>query len=66
MDIQVLISDKLLLRAEIIEKEPMIINLLEKGDKGDPLSTPPVGYFPVRNLYVNNQGKLVVLYDDGQ
>lgn len=38
-----------------------------KGDKGDPgelISTPPVGCYKVTNLYVNQNGKLAVVYDD--
>jgi len=38
--------------------------LITKGKIGPSQSVPPKGFFKVTNLYVNTDGKLVILYDD--
>jgi hypothetical protein len=42
----------------------MDIRVTILGQIGKTISSPPAGYFQVTNLYVNAEGKLVVLYDD--
>jgi len=34
------------------------------GPPGDLTSVPPSGFYKVKNLYVNPDGKLVVVYED--
>lgn len=53
------------INVQIITERPINVTITgEIGAKGDPLSVPPQGYFQVKNLYVNTEGKLIVLYDD--
>lgn len=36
----------------------------DKGESAEPFSVPPVNCHKVTNIYVDNNGKLVIKYDD--